>query len=154
MPKLGRRGSYPLPVLPDSWMEVAAPLICDYLVDGISRLDRNEFWLKWCSVCKAWNSVVVGSREVAVERLMCDSSMNLRLAMWKCVLGVSTGDGQNEFTHLLLEGSYTAWSEISRDSRRTYASILRKRPDLHLQLTRVLHALTTRFKDIGYCQGM
>ena len=55
---------------------------------------------------------------------------------------------------MLLEGSYSAWSEIFRDSRRTFSLILRKRPDLHLQLTRILHALTARFKDVGYCQGM
>ena len=154
MPKLGRRASVPLPVFPNTWMEVAAPHVADLLTLGSGSNETKRFWIEWSLVCKSWRDVVLSCRDVAAERLLCDSSMDFRLHMWGHVLSVPDGFDTNEFTELLLEGSYASWAEISRDSRRTYAAILRKRPDLHLQLTRILHALSTRFKDVGYCQGM
>ena len=94
------------------------------------------------------------NRLVASDRLISDSAIGLRLRLWRLVLAVPAEVDAAEFTGLLLEGSYSSWCEISRDTRRTYAPFLRKRPDLHLQLTRILHALAARFRDVGYCQGM
>ena len=85
---------------------------------------------------------------------MYNSTMTFRIQLWRACLSITDCKNDSAFTGLLLDGSYAAWSEISRDSRRTYSRILRKRPELHLYLTRILHALTTRFKDVGYCQGM
>lgn len=96
----------------------------------------------------------MGERDTAAERLICDSAITLRVKLWKLVLAIPSELDIAEFTNLLLEGSYASWCEISRDSRRTYAPFLRRRPDLHLQLTRILHALASRFRDVGYCQGM
>ena len=154
MPKLLRRGSCPQPVIPNTWMEVAAPIVSRLLASETHHSHNREFWLTWSLVCRSWHDVVSTSRDLMAERLICDSSMRLRFVLWRRFLSVPEPVDQAEFTTLLLEGSYASWAEISRDSRRTYAPILRKRPDLHLQLTRILHALATRFRDVGYCQGM
>lgn len=154
MRRSSRRGSYPTQPLPSSWHELVTPLACDFITGGGPSDQISDFWLTWSLVCREWNEIVATCRPIAEERLICDSSMSLRIKLWKCVLAVPHSLDGAEFTSLLLEGSYSSWSEISRDSRRTYGSILRRRPDLHLQLTRILHALTTRFRDVGYCQGM
>ena len=154
MGRLGRRGSFLSSLEEPRWQEVAFPHMIDYLFSDDRPSTQSVFWLNWCLVCREWNSIVSSSRLVAVERLTFDSSISLRLRLWKTSLSVAEELDPSDFVSLLLDGSYSSWSEISRDSRRTYSSILRKRPELHLQLTRILHALSTRFRDVGYCQGL
>jgi hypothetical protein len=154
MVRAGRRGSYLVPTDSARWQEVALPYLVQFLTPYEEPEGQLELWIQWSSVCRDWNSLVSSSRIVASERLIADSSMDLRLRLWRTSLSVPAQPDSSDFTSLLLEGSYTGWAEISRDSRRTYSSILRRRPELHLQLTRILHALSTRFRDVGYCQGL
>lgn len=149
-----RRGSRTEIVYPSSWEEAAAQTVMQFLLFGEGVVSNRLVWSQWSLVCRSWNSVITSERSTAAERLICDSAISLRIKLWRLVLGVPERGDISEFSSLLLEGSYSSWCEISRDSRRTYAPFLRKRPDLHLQLTRILHALASRFRDVGYCQGM
>ena len=154
MPEPRRRGSLPQRHLPSHWLEVAAPVVASFLLSEDDPELNRSLWHVWMRVCMTWATVVYTTRGPASQRLLSDSSMSLRIKLWRCVLGVPEDVDSQEFTSLIMDGSYSAWAEISRDSRRTFASILRKRPQLHLQLTRILHALSSRFRDVGYCQGM
>lgn len=154
MGRHGRRGSHLISCDSLRWQEVAVPLLVEFLTSPEQDENLLAFWTTWCLVSREWNSVMCNSRIVASERLLSTSSMDLRLSLWKAALSVSANPDTSEFSSLLLDGSYLSYSEISRDSRRTYSCILRRRPELHLQLTRILHALSTRFRDVGYCQGM
>lgn len=135
-------------------MEVAAPIVSKYLCSCTDHEGNLRNWVDWMLVCKDWESVVTTGHSAASARLVSDSSMDLRVRLWSKVLGIPDHIDGTEFADLVMEGSYAAWAEISRDSRRTFASVLRKRPNLHLKLTRILHALSAQFRDVGYCQGM
>ncbi len=141
-------------IVPENWMDVAAPIVAKYLESVNDYACNQDYWGNWMLVCKSWAGVVTSSHSAASSRLLCDSSMELRIRLWNRVLGIPDHVDSSEFADLVMEGSYAAWAEISRDSRRTFASVLRKRPGLHLKLTRILHALSAQFRDVGYCQGM
>lgn len=149
-----RRSSLPQRTEPANWMEVAAPIVAKYLESVDECTCNQEYWDTWMLVCKSWAAVVTDSHSAASSRLLCDSSMELRIRLWNRVLGIPENIDPSDFADLVMEGSYASWAEISRDSRRTFASVLRKRPGLHLKLTRILHALSAQFRDVGYCQGM
>ena len=151
---LRRRGSVALPELAATWMEAAVAIVKDFVCCSNNHSASYVFWNTWESVCVAWNASTSASRSVSALRLLSDCSLERRVHLWRVVLSVPENIDEEEFNSVLMDGSYTAWAEISRDSRRTYAAILRTRPNLHLQLTRILHALATRFVDVGYCQGM
>ena len=153
-PGLQRRLSIPIEIAPSNWMEAAVLTVKEFVCIPNSFSSSRAFWHTWESVCVDWSVSTSSTRKVAEVRLLTDSLANRRVSLWREVLSVPEIVDEEEFNSVLMDGSYSSWAEIARDSRRTYASILRKRPDLHLQLTRILHALATRFKDVGYCQGM
>ena len=135
-------------------MEAAVILVQEFLCFTDDPMAACQFWENWELVSVAWRRSVFSSREVAVARLLVRSSVQTKVRLWRRVLSVPDTIDEEEFNSVLMDGAYSSWAEIARDSRRTFASILRTRPGLHLQLTRILHALATRFKDVGYCQGM
>lgn len=152
--KLTRRGSTVHFENPASWFEVAAPLMYAYLMSDYDPVWNRGLWIKLESVSKSHHDSVRSCRPIAADRLLVETSMRLKLTLWMKVLSIPSEIRPDEYTSHIINGSYSSWSEISRDSRRTFAAVLRKRPVLHLQLTRILHALASRFRDVGYCQGM
>jgi len=150
---INRRGSFPIIENP-SWFEIAAPLVFGFLMSDYDPLWNRDLWTRWDCISKSFHGSVRDSRSTAADRLLVESSMRLRLTLWMKVLSIPNEINPQEYSSHIMDGSYSSWSEISRDSRRTFASVLRKRPVLHLQLTRILHALASRFRDVGYCQGM
>lgn len=149
-----RRGSSNGDENPSTWHTVGTPLVLAYLMSDYDPVWNRELWTKWECISKSFRESVRCSRVICTDRLLVESSMRLRLTTWMKVLSIPNEIRPEEYSKHIMDGSYSSWSEISRDSRRTFAYILRKRPVLHLQLTRILHALASRFKDVGYCQGM
>ena len=149
-----RRGSFISVEHHPSWFEIAAPLVLGFLMSDYDPLWNRDIWTRWECVSKEFRDSVRNHRSTAADRLLVESSMRLRLNLWMKVLSIPNEIRPEEYSSHIMDGSYSSWSEISRDSRRTFASVLRKRPALHLQLTRILHALASRFRDVGYCQGM
>ena len=149
-----RRGSNVHFESPTSWFEVAGPLLYAYLMSDYDPVWNRGLWIKLESLSTHNRDLLRSCRPIAADRLLVESSMRLKVTLWMKVLSIPSEIRPDDYTSHIINGSYSSWSEISRDSRRTFASVLRKRPVLHLQLTRILHALASRFRDVGYCQGM